>query len=230
MQFIPIAEDEGRIGPITARLMRKVCQQLGEWKRAHLECEVSNNVSPHQIVDTDYPASVKAILVETGIASDRVRLEVTEGAMINNPGVAAGVMRDLRELGVQVYLDDFGTGFSSLSYLHRFPIDVVKIDRSFVNSIETDSRQTALIAGIVSIARAFRMKVVGEGVETEGQMARLRELGCDMAQGYLIARPLTADQARVLLVERRRNADSITKIATAQQMDGPKPSTATDAG
>ena len=172
---------------------------------------MSVNLSPEQVADPDIRHRVRRSYLSTGVSPEHVSLELTEGAFIKNPAAAAETLLSLKELGFKLSLDDFGTGYSSLSYLNRFPFDVLKVDRSFVQCLESDGdRPLALVRAIASMALALGMSVVAEGVETAGQGAIVRGLGCQFAQGYYYHRPLAPEDAGARLAESVRPIEAPT--------------------
>ncbi len=196
-RFITLAEDTGLIASLGAWVLDEAARQLAEW-RATLpgaaQLEVSVNLSPRQLREPGLVEAVAATLGEHGLPAAALKLELTESSLVEDPAAAAGVLRALKKREVQVYLDDFGTGYSSLSTLHRLPLDALKIDRSFVGGMDggtTGAHKGAeIVRTIVALARSLGVRVVGEGVESNEQLAALRALGCDFAQGYLISPPL----------------------------------------
>jgi EAL domain-containing protein (putative c-di-GMP-specific phosphodiesterase class I) len=156
------------------------------------------NLSNRQLEDAGLPDRIARLLEEAGVDARRLDLEITESALMSGDSAVTAGLERLRSLGAGISLDDFGTGYSSLSHLRRLPIDVLKIDRAFVNQVETDADDAALLGAIVSMAKVMRLRTVAEGVETEGQLKLLRELGCDEIQGNLMSPPVVvADVARV---------------------------------
>jgi len=153
---------------------------------------VAVNVSPVQICRSDFAKSVEDCLARHGVAASSLELELTESLLINAAGVAQGQLQALRALGIRLSIDDFGTGFSSLSYLHRLPVDCIKLDRSFVQSIDTDHLGHRLVHAMIGVAYGLGLSVVAEGVETEGQRDALLTAGCSLMQGFLFARPQPA--------------------------------------
>ncbi|HLW89761.1 MAG TPA: EAL domain-containing protein [Roseiarcus sp.] len=184
--FVPAAEESGIITEIGEWVLREACRQAASWPR-HLSIAV--NLSPVQFRQGDLPALIQKILVETGLPGRRLELEITEGVLIRDPASAFGILRRIKALGVRIAMDDFGTGYSSLSYLQSFPFDKIKIDRSFIANINRNPQATAIIRGVISLARGLQLPVIAEGVETSEQLAFLKQEGCDEAQGYLIGRP-----------------------------------------
>jgi EAL domain-containing protein (putative c-di-GMP-specific phosphodiesterase class I) len=163
------------------------------------------NLSAVQLADDRVAELVPRVLADAGLDPHRLGLEVTETAIVEAASTpqARARLQDLHDQGIGIALDDFGTGFSSLEHLRRFPIDVIKIDRSFIEGVEHDPKDSAIAANLVSLAHALGLDVVAEGIETPGQLQLLRELGCDLAQGYLLGRPAPADVVTELLVAQR---------------------------
>ncbi len=199
--FIPIAEEAGLIGVLGEWVLTRAIGQLRSWDRllaGRSRFSVAVNVSGKQLSQPELADFVARRLAESGVSPDRLRLEVTEGALMEK-GPSADVMARLRAMGVRFHLDDFGTGFSSLSYLHRIPVEAVKIDRSFVNEMTRDHTSASIVQTIVTLAHTLGALVIAEGVETQGQLDQLRLLGCDQAQGYFFNRPLEVAVATDLL-------------------------------
>lgn len=191
--FIPIVEQSKLINEIGLWVLESACQTLGEWQAAGLDYHLSINVSGRQIPDGLPPSSIAEVIERHGFRPDRLALEITEGILLSNIGEALAWLRAVKELGVRTYLDDFGTGYSSLSYLKRFPLDTLKVDRSFVQDMESGNSESLLVEAIIAMARSLRLSVVAEGVETAEHLQMLRDMGCHYAQGYYLARPLPAE-------------------------------------
>lgn len=191
-RFIPVVEQSGLIDGLGLWVLDDACRQLAEWQRAGRPHYLSINVSGRQIPHGLPPAAVAEALARHGIPASRLALEITEGILLANIGEAQAWLQAVQALGVRVYLDDFGTGYSSLSYLNRFPLDTLKIDRSFVQDMATGNNAHSLVIAIVAMARSVSLQVVAEGVETAGQLEILSAIGCQYAQGYYLARPVTA--------------------------------------
>jgi diguanylate cyclase (GGDEF)-like protein len=198
--FIPIAEATGMIVPLGAWVLEEVCRQVAEWEARGLgRVPVAVNVSPIQICRSDFAAIVGNCLVRHGISPANLELELTEGLLISAAGVAQEQLRALRELGVQLSIDDFGTGYSSLSYLYRLEIDSIKLDRSFVQAIDTDELARRLVQAMMGVAQGLGLSVVAEGVETEGQRTALIAAGCSIMQGFLFSRPQPPSELEEML-------------------------------
>jgi diguanylate cyclase (GGDEF)-like protein/PAS domain S-box-containing protein len=194
-RIIPIAEESGLIVPIGAWALREACRQSVAWRRdLGVDARVAVNVSAIQFRRNDFASLVSTVLSETGLEPSRVELELTESVVMHDATESIHEMKRLRDLGVRVAIDDFGTGYSSLNYLQRLPVDTLKIDRSFVNEIGRTHDRVTLVQPIIALAHSLGMEVVAEGVETEEQLAFLRELGCDYVQGYLLGRPAFPDK------------------------------------
>lgn len=192
-EFIPLAEGNGLIGFLGTWSLRASCHQVAEWNNtwgSHLRASV--NLSPAQFRQGNVVATVKQALDESGLRADCLALEITEGALMHDPAETEVLLSQLRELGLCVSVDDFGTGYSSLAYLKRFPLSSLKIDQSFVADLETDPNDLAIVSAILGLAKELGLRVVAEGVETEPQLAILASKGCDMIQGYLLGRPVSA--------------------------------------
>jgi diguanylate cyclase (GGDEF)-like protein len=202
VEFIEAAEESGVIVEIGAWVLDEACRQAAEWQHtAPRGFTVHVNLSPRQLADANVVPLVRHTLARHGLAPERLGLEITEGALMDDPEVAARTLEQLRDLGVQISVDDFGTGYSSLAYLQRFPVDTLKIDRFFVSRITEDPKTAALVRGIVGLADALGLGTVAEGVETDEQHRAVRDLGCRGYQGFLRARPGAAEIVTSLLDE-----------------------------
>ena len=198
--FIPLAEETGLIVPLGRWVVEECCRQLQRWtQEGHDRLSLSLNLSARQFTDPEVAVQVTQALEGCGLSPRRLKLEITESVLLAQDEQTLSTLRRLREMGVAMYIDDFGTGYSSLGYLHRFPLDAVKIDRSFVGRMDRDARSAQLVHAIVSLARNLRVQVVAEGVETREQLAALRGMGCDQAQGFLFAEPLPEERVSRML-------------------------------
>ncbi len=205
--FIPIAEESGAIVPIGEWVLREACAQAKAWDDLGPAVpSVAVNLSARQFRERGLGRSVERILHETGLPPSRLKLEVTETAVMHDMDEAAGIVRELRDLGVGFALDDFGTGHSSLSYVKRLPLSDLKIDRSFVTDITTDAEAAAIAAAVVGLGRSLDLTVIAEGIETESQRRFLRNLRCDAGQGYHFGRPMTGEALGDLLRLKRPRA------------------------
>jgi len=203
--FIPIAEECGLIVPIGEWVLRSACRQMKAWHDdGHRDLRIAVNLSPRQFQQRDLPLMVERILAETALRPDSLDLEITESTAMQNAELSLGIMQRLKEMGVRISIDDFGTGYSSLSYLKRFPIDTVKIDQNFVRGLSAESSDGAIIAAVISMARALKLSVIAEGVENEEQLAFLQRERCEMIQGFLYSKPVPADEFGVALLSRAR--------------------------
>lgn len=213
-QFIPLAEESGLIVPIGEWVLREACTQNKTWQDEGLvPLEVAVNVSVKQIQQSDFVTTVRNALNDTGLSPEYLGLELTESTLMDNPALASDVLRELKDMGVQVHIDDFGTGHSSLSYLKDLPTDSVKIDRSFLKNIATDPDNAAIAGAVIAMAHSLNLKVVAEGIETLDQLEFLRSLNCDEMQGYFVSRPIASDNFRQLLAT--EGATSTRKLQRA---------------
>jgi diguanylate cyclase (GGDEF)-like protein len=203
--FVPLAEETGLILPIGLWVLRAACQQLHEWQSSgpeHRALLMSVNLSSKQLMDPNIVAQIEQVLQETGVSPEHLKLEITESVIMEHPPSAAEVLQQLKDRGIQLSLDDFGTGYSSLSYLHRFPLDVLKVDRSFVNRLDGEDGDPVIVQTIVALAHNLGMQVIAEGVESAGQVERLRAMGCLYGQGYYFSPPVAGEFAGALLLAR----------------------------
>jgi diguanylate cyclase (GGDEF)-like protein/PAS domain S-box-containing protein len=199
-EFVPIAEDCGLIIRIGRWVLRETCRQAREWQDAGLPFKrVSVNVSAIEFRDKDFVEGVRTILSETGLEARYLDLELTEGVLMKDVESSAAVLRKLKTIGVHLVVDDFGTGYSSLSYLQEFPIDVLKIDKSFIHRITGDPHDSAIVSSIIDLGKNLKQQVIAEGIETQEQLAFLQAQHCAEGQGYLFSRPLAAAQFAHLL-------------------------------
>ncbi|MDE2000472.1 MAG: EAL domain-containing protein, partial [Burkholderiales bacterium] len=197
-EFIPVAEETGQIVPLGTWVLRTACKAAVAWP-AHLRVAV--NLSAVQFRSSSVVDIVEDVLHETGLAPERLELEITESALIEDDAGAQATLEALRSRGVRVAMDDFGTGYSSLAYLRRFSMDKLKIDGMFVRSLDRDVDAQAVVTAIISLARALKLDTTAEGIETPEQMTMLRALGCDDVQGFHIARPMAAEAIEGFLAQ-----------------------------
>ncbi|QNM95980.1 putative bifunctional diguanylate cyclase/phosphodiesterase [Chitinimonas koreensis] len=204
-EFIPLAEEIGLINAIGYQMLEKSAAQIAAWQRRFpdLTLRVSVNLSGKQFNQPDLVEQIDRAIEQAGIAPGLLELEITESILMDNTDAIIGMLQAIRARGIQILMDDFGTGYSSLSYLHRFPSNVLKIDGSFVRRITDDLFSREIVRAIVLLASNLGMAVIAEGVETADQLAALRHMACDFAQGYHFAKPLPAEAATALIEERR---------------------------
>jgi EAL domain-containing protein (putative c-di-GMP-specific phosphodiesterase class I) len=203
--FIPVAEATGLIVPLTLEILRSACRQMVEWQsrfRDDAPMFVSVNLSGKHFGHADLVSQIKDILEETGLEPCFLKLEITESAVMENAERAIEMLRQIREIGVQLCIDDFGTGHSSLSYLHRFPIDTLKVDRSFVCTMEDGSENGEIVRTVIALAKILKLNVVAEGIESIHQFHQLRILGCEYGQGFLFSRPLPVGDIEKMLSDK----------------------------
>jgi diguanylate cyclase (GGDEF)-like protein len=208
---ISVAEETGLIVPLGRWVVRCACRDLRAWRDrfpAAADVQLNVNASRRELIDPDFLASVRAVLQENGLPAEVLGVEVTESGIIQGAHDAPRRLGDLRELGVRLYIDDFGTGYSSLSCLHSLPLDWVKIDREFTATMSRDARYSAVVQAIVTLCHALGMKVIVEGIETEQQRRLVESLGCDGAQGYLFAQPVSADQIAAAFERQSRASEA----------------------
>ena len=200
--FIPMAEELGLIEPVGTWVLQQACRTFAEWKRRYTASGIDYitvNVSSRQLMQQNFLALVEQTVQASRLKPCDLRLEITETALMDSPTSAAKLLNELRDFGVKIYLDDFGTGYSSLSHLARLPVDALKIDRSFVRSLDLGSDRPAIVESILALARTLNTSVVAEGIESDDQARELERLGCTHAQGYLFSRPLASSAAEQVL-------------------------------
>jgi EAL domain-containing protein (putative c-di-GMP-specific phosphodiesterase class I) len=185
-------------------VQESACRQIIEWHELRPDqrpLDVSVNLSARQVAHRELSASVAEVLSRTGLDPRHLRLEITESVLVEESASAKATLEALSELGVRLVLDDFGTGYSSLAYLNRFPLDAIKIDRSFVDGLGVEQERTVIVEAIIGMAKALSLDVIAEGVQNDAQVSELRRLGCDYAQGHLFCRALPAAEISALLRE-----------------------------
>ena len=198
--FIALAEETGLIIPIGEWVMRRACQDNQRWQDEGLpKVRVAVNLSGYQLQSKNFVSTVATVLKETGLSGDCLEFEVTETVIMQNPDFAVSILTQLRDMGIHISIDDFGTGYSSLAHLKRFSVNTLKIDRTFVRDIEKNSTDAAITSAIISMGNSLDLKVIAEGVETEGQFAMLKEKHCDEMQGYLFSKPVPVEDVAELL-------------------------------
>ncbi|WP_162558505.1 EAL domain-containing protein [Saliniradius amylolyticus] len=199
--FIPVAEERGLIHKVTLWVIEAACRQLADWQSQGMEVDIAVNVSPRDFAIDDFYDQVEQLLKQYQVEPKRMHLELTENTLLNQPRQIIETLERFRALGVQLAIDDFGTGYASLAYLRSLPVDKLKIDRSFVNDISAAAHDTTIVRAVIGLSKAFSLTVVAEGVETEIQQDMLRELGCDVGQGYFYNKPLSESDFREWLTQ-----------------------------
>ena len=228
LDFIPIAEETGQIIQLGEWALFEACRQMHEWQEKFPQASpffMSVNLSAKQFNHMMLIAQVDDVLRRTGLNPRQLKLEITEGAVMDNIDAATEMLRQLRDLGVQLAIDDFGTGYSSLSYLHRFPIDTLKIDRSFVMRMANNTENIEIVRTIVMLAQVLGMDVVAEGVETKEQLKILRDLRCEYGQGYYFSRPSSSSDAEKIIVETNEKVRKLHMPEKPRAPQGPVPNT-----
>jgi diguanylate cyclase (GGDEF)-like protein/PAS domain S-box-containing protein len=226
-EFIPIAEESELIVHLGRWVLKEACRQMAEW---HIRfafdppLTISVNISPRQLNQGGLVEDVEAVLAETGLDSKCLKLEVTEGSIMQDAEMALITLRRLKSMGIGLEIDDFGTGYSSLSYLQRLPFDTVKVDRSFIKELGVSAESSEIVRTIVELARTLEMDVVAEGVETEDQFQKLTALGCKYVQGYYFARPASAPVTQILIQERDQLQRSFAVLQGMSMGSGDQPS------
>jgi diguanylate cyclase (GGDEF)-like protein/PAS domain S-box-containing protein len=195
--FIPLAEETGAIDVLGRWVIEQACMQLAWWDRGGVQLEMSVNVAPRQLLGGDLPTVVRAACADAGVSPDRLTLELTEHALLQDTDAAVHAVRQLADLGVQLSIDDFGTGWSSLAYLKRLPVTELKVDRSFVADLTADAADAAIVEAMVRLGHTLGLRTVAEGIEAADQAAALSALGCDRGQGYLFCPPLPPEELAV---------------------------------
>jgi len=212
-EFIPLAEETGIIVELGRSVLAQACAQSAEWQAAHpdLNLGIAVNLSPRQLLDARLIDDIAAVLVESGLDPRTLTLEITEGVLLADRKAAVARLHRLKELGVRVALDDFGTGYSSLSRLRELPIDLLKIDKAFIDGVADDTESIGLVEAILRMAETLALDTIAEGVEFEEQAERLALLGSEYVQGYLYSRPLPAEEIPGFLRRRRNSSDVVRR-------------------
>jgi diguanylate cyclase (GGDEF)-like protein len=206
-EFIPISESTGLIIPMTVQILHSACSQIVKWQESWHggnPLSIAVNLSGKHFGHPALVEQINSVISETGIAPGNLKLELTESAVMENAETAILMLKQIKETGVQISIDDFGTGYSSLSYLHRFPIDLLKVDRSFVSAMEENTENGEIVRTVIALAKALKLKVVAEGIESIHQFHQLRILACEYGQGYLFSKPLQVADTERLLADRTR--------------------------
>jgi EAL domain-containing protein (putative c-di-GMP-specific phosphodiesterase class I) len=199
--FIPIAEESGLIIPIGEWIFKEACGQIKHWQQTDFftRIAVSLNISGRQFRQESLVQSIERILGDFSLNPRCLELELTESVIMDNVEITSGMLKKLKSMGVMLAMDDFGTGYSSFNYLKQFPLDIIKIDRSFIQDVNDRPEDAAIVQAMIAMSHSLKLTVVAEGVETEQQMAFLREHGCDEMQGYLLSRPSPSEDILAFL-------------------------------
>jgi EAL domain-containing protein (putative c-di-GMP-specific phosphodiesterase class I) len=199
-RFIPIMEENGLIVQVGEWVMRRACQQIGQWRRQGLQpVPLAVNLSPRQFMNRGLVDSIRRVIDETGLEPGLLECEITETALMQHGDHTLDLLGQLNGMGIRLSIDDFGTGYSSLAYLKRFPVKKIKIDRAFIRDLEDSAEDRAIVEAIIALSGSLQLSVVAEGVETEAQFALLQAGGCQFAQGYLFSRAVDGTAAGALL-------------------------------
>jgi diguanylate cyclase (GGDEF)-like protein/PAS domain S-box-containing protein len=203
LSFIPLAEETGVIAELGAWVLRRACSEAAGWlpRAGRAAPTIAVNVSGRELADPAYPARVASALSGSGLDPARLVLEITETTLIEDPAAVAARLTDVKRLGVRIAIDDFGTGYSSLNHLHQLPVDILKIDKSFIEGVDSTGDLPPLVGGVLDLGQRLHLQLIAEGIERHQQHSRLVEVGCELGQGFLFAEPLRPDEARRLLAE-----------------------------
>jgi EAL domain-containing protein (putative c-di-GMP-specific phosphodiesterase class I) len=212
-EFIPLAEESGLIVEMGVWILREACREAASWP---VPMQIAVNLSPAQFMHGDVVSLVHSILLETGLAPDRLELEITEGVLIEDFDRGLALLRRLKSLGVRISMDDFGSGYSSLSYLQAFPFDKIKIDRAFVMNLGRNPQSAAIVRAVIDLGHGLEMSIVAEGVETQEQLSFLADEGCDAVQGYFLGKPQPIGHYDALVGRSAANdVETARKLASA---------------
>ena len=216
--FVPLAEQTGLMRPLTDHVVRVAVSQIAAWRAAGIMITVAINISVRDLHDPQFALSLRETCEREGVPPTALQLEITEGTLIDDPTRTEEVLRELAAFGVALSLDDFGTGYSSLRHLKRLPVKEIKIDKSFVQRLHIDADDAAIVRSIIDLGEALGLRVVAEGVETLETWHRLAAMGCDLAQGYYLARPMAAPNATSWLLNRLALPEQATAASRAAEI------------
>jgi EAL domain-containing protein (putative c-di-GMP-specific phosphodiesterase class I) len=211
-EFIELAERTDVIGALTMNVLRMALGQVASWRRVGIDLPVAVNLPAQMLLDRDLPGDVASMLARFGLSAGSLVLEITEGSLIHDPHGSAQILDVLSGMGVRIAIDDFGTGYSSLAWLKRFPVDEIKVDRSFVTDLASEESDAAIVRSTIELGRSLGMLVVAEGVETTEVLEQLATYGCDVVQGFLISRPVPAAQLVTWLRARAQSAERRSQL------------------
>jgi diguanylate cyclase (GGDEF)-like protein/PAS domain S-box-containing protein len=221
-EFIPLAEENGSIVSIGIWIMRTVCQKIQEWIYQGLMEKnqyIAINISPRQFIQPDFVEMVNQIVREFGVEPFNLELELTEGLLIKNVGESISKLEALKAYGFRISIDDFGTGYSSLAYLKRFPLDTLKIDRSFITTVDTDPSNAGIVEAILAMSKALKLDTVAEGVETQAEFDFLKQHACDLYQGYFFSKPIRLNDFNQLLISLKASVLNLTPLALSEKVN-----------
>jgi len=210
--FIPIAEQNGSIVRIGRWVLERACARGAAWQRDGHRLNIAVNVSARQLERTEFVEEVRSALHHSGLEPATLTLEITETVLMRKPDATVHVLTELKALGVRIAVDDFGTGYSSLAYLRQFPVDLLKIDRTFITGLALSGEAQALAHTLIRLGQALGLQTLAEGVEHRDQVQELRREGCDLVQGFLFARPLAPDAVGALLAERAGSSTAAAEL------------------
>ncbi|MEL7407197.1 MAG: bifunctional diguanylate cyclase/phosphodiesterase, partial [Cyanobacteria bacterium J06558_2] len=205
-EFIPVAEETGLIMPMGEWILAAACSQMQSWRQEFPHAEsvfMSVNISSRQFAQADLISQIIATLNQTGLNAENLKLEITESMVMDNVDNTISLLNQLQELKIKISMDDFGTGFSSFSYLHRFPLNTLKVDRSFVSNMIQGQKNREIVNTIIILAHRLGMDVIAEGIETQEELSLLKQFNCEYAQGYFFAKPLSQADASELLMQNK---------------------------
>ncbi|HEX9717742.1 MAG TPA: EAL domain-containing protein [Actinomycetota bacterium] len=216
MEFIPLAEETSLIVPIGRWVLEEACHQAVQLRERFPAnpLHMAVNLSARQLQRPEMVGEIAEILLETGLDAGNLILEITESVMMRDMDLSIQRLTELKELGVKLAVDDFGTGYSSLNYIRRFPVDILKVDKSFVDGVSEGGEESALTAAIIELAAILKLRPVAEGIERADQLEKLLDLHCDLGQGFYFARPLPMDGIDDLLTARKALANRETELST----------------
>jgi EAL domain-containing protein (putative c-di-GMP-specific phosphodiesterase class I) len=204
--FIPVAERSGLSRPLTLFVLDESLGQVAQWRREGFDLNVAVNLTLRNLHDPSFPLEVSRLLTKHHVDADALQLEITESIVMADPARVLGVLKGLRDMGVELALDDFGTGYSSLAHLKRLPVHELKIDKSFVMNMTSDDSDAVIVRSTIDLARNLNLRTVAEGVEDIASWDQLSSLGCDIAQGYYLSRPIPPEQLSAWLLAQRADA------------------------
>jgi EAL domain-containing protein (putative c-di-GMP-specific phosphodiesterase class I) len=212
-EFVPMAEHTGLIRPLTRHVLNVALAQCQAWQQSGIDLHMSVNLSARNLLDPSLPDDIARLLAKWSVRSQLLELEITESSIMQDPARSLEVLDRLHRMGIVLSIDDFGTGYSSLTYLRTLPVQELKIDRSFIGTMSSDEGDSFIVRSTISLGQNLGLQVVAEGVEDEETLAQLDELGCNLAQGYHLSRPVPADELMQWLTDRAAGGTSASQVA-----------------